>query len=131
MTLFSKICLLIACVASGAFVIYSSSIAIAAETASSTSQGQVCKGVNINGSETCDDGGSINKLLKTILSVISWVAGIITIIMIVIAGIKFSTSTGDSAKVTSAKSTLTFALVGAVVVILAQVIVRFVINQVD
>jgi hypothetical protein len=51
--------------------------------------------------------------------------------MIIIAGFKYITSGGDTNKVASAKSTLTYAIIGIVVVALAQLIVHFVIKTAD
>ena len=125
MSLFKKVCLAIVVLLSFSMTMYAAEGAVLAGSSE-----EVCKGVNLGGSADCDDGGAVTKLLKTIITIISWVAGIITIIMVIISGIKFTTSGGDSAKVTSAKGTLTYALIGAVVVILAQVIVKFVLGQV-
>lgn len=77
----------------------------------------------------CSGGGSIDKILKAVVQIISVLAGVITVIMIVISGIKFATSGGDSSKVASARSSLMYALVGLVVTVLAQVIVRFVLTK--
>jgi uncharacterized membrane protein len=125
MNMFKKICLLVVAVLGFAVVVYGTGeITLAA-----SAQEQVCSGVNLGDGATCDDGGRVNNLLRTILNIISWVAGVIVIIMVIISGIKFATSSGDSAKVSSAKGTLTYALVGMVIVILAQIIVRFVIKS--
>jgi heme/copper-type cytochrome/quinol oxidase subunit 2 len=126
MKLLKKLYLATAVIASFGFAFgITGQIALAA-----TTQEQVCSGVNLGDSASCDDEGKVNSLLKTILNIISWVAGIIVIIMIIISGIKFATSGGSSEKVSSAKGTLTYALVGMVIVILAQVIVRFVLKSV-
>jgi len=49
--------------------------------------------------------------------------------MIIIGGFKYVTSGGDSTKISSAKSTIFYALIGLVVVALAQVIVRLVLTK--
>ena len=48
--------------------------------------------------------------------------------MIVYSGYNYITSGGDSGKVSSAKTTLIYALVGLLIAALAQIIVHFVIN---
>ena len=50
--------------------------------------------------------------------------------MIVDAGILYTTSAGDSAKVQKAKNALIYAVVGIAVAILAGVIVNFVVNEI-
>jgi hypothetical protein len=49
--------------------------------------------------------------------------------MIIVGGVKYVTSGGSSEKTTSAKDTILFAVVGLIVVALAQVIVRFVLHK--
>ena len=49
--------------------------------------------------------------------------------MIIIGGVKYVTSGGSSEKTTSAKDTILFAIVGLIVVALAQIIVKFVLHK--
>ena len=58
--------------------------------------------------------------------ILTGVAFAISIIFIIIAGIKIVTASGDEKKLASAQSTLTYAIIGLVVTILAFVIVRLV-----
>jgi hypothetical protein len=51
-------------------------------------------------------------------------SGITAVIFIVLAGIKFITSGGDPVKVEGAKRTMTFAIMGLVIVLLAFVILK-------
>lgn len=71
-----------------------------------------------------------NGLVKNIINVLLWVVGILAVIMIVWSGISYIISSGDSAKVTKAKNTLVYSVVGLIVAILAAAIVNFVINQI-
>jgi hypothetical protein len=50
--------------------------------------------------------------------------------MIIVGGLKYITSGGDSGNVSGAKNTILYAIVGLVVVALAQIIVRFVLTRV-
>jgi uncharacterized Tic20 family protein len=54
------------------------------------------------------------------------ILGGVAVIMIVIGGIKFATSAGDSNKVTSAKQTILYSVIGLVVAMLATVIITLV-----
>jgi hypothetical protein len=97
--------------------------------ASSTSaaKNQVCAGVKGQAGSSCGTGNvDINKVLKGILNLLSVIAGIAAVIMIVISGMKYITSGGEAQAVTSAKRSLIYAIVGLIVVALAQVIVHFV-----
>lgn len=71
----------------------------------------------------------INTLITNVINIFSLVVGIVAVIMIIVGGLKYITSGGDSGNVTGAKNTILYAVVGLIVVALAQVIVRFVLNQ--
>ena len=64
----------------------------------------------------------------TIISTLLFVIGALSVIMIIVAGIMYVTSTGDSGKVTRAKNTLTYSIVGLVVAFLAYAIVFWVLG---
>lgn len=68
-------------------------------------------------------------LITGAVNIISLVVGIVAVIMIIVGGFKYITSSGDSGKVGSAKNTILYAIIGLVVVALAQVIVKFVLNR--
>jgi lysylphosphatidylglycerol synthetase-like protein (DUF2156 family) len=71
---------------------------------------------------------TINGTVKTIINVLSVLVGITAVIMIIIAGFRYITSGGKQESITSAKNTLLYAVIGLVIVALAQVIVRFVLT---
>lgn len=73
---------------------------------------------------------SINSILTTVINIFSLVVGVVAVIMIIVGGLKYITSGGESSNVTSAKNTILYAIVGLVIVALAQVIVHFVLNKV-
>jgi hypothetical protein len=50
--------------------------------------------------------------------------------MIIIGGFKYITSGGDSNNVSSAKNTILYAIIGLIIVALAQTIVRFILGRV-
>lgn len=93
----------------------------------------VCEGVGLTGgTDGCEepgDGPNVSSVIKTIIQLFSIVVGVVAVIMIMIGGFKYITSGGDSNSTASAKNTILYALVGLVVVALAQVIVRFVLNK--
>ena len=86
------------------------------------------------GATTCKDvgegtGANVDRLITQIINVFSIVVGIVAVIMIIVGGLKYITSGGDSGKVTSAKNSIIYAIIGLVIVALAQVIVRFVLSK--
>jgi hypothetical protein len=93
-----------------------------------TSKKEVVEALGQASRNACSDNG-VSNLVHTIVSILSYVVGVVAIIMILASGFKYITSGGDSAKVSSAKSTLIYALIGIAVAVLAQLLVRFVITQ--
>lgn len=84
--------------------------------------------------QTCnaasDPNGSVNRLITTIINILSLVVGVVSVVMIIIGGLRYITSGGDSGNVTNAKNTILYAIVGLVIVALAQIIVHFVLARV-
>jgi hypothetical protein len=71
----------------------------------------------------------IKALIRTVVNVLLFILGAVAVIMIVIGGIKYTTSNGDASSVTSAKNTIMYAVVGLIVALMAYAIVNFVIQQ--
>lgn len=76
-----------------------------------------------------DQNQTINNTIKLVINLFSFVVGIIAVIMIIVGGIRFVLSGGDSAATGSARNTVLYAVIGLVVVALAQIIVHFVLNR--
>jgi len=70
-----------------------------------------------------------NGVFKIITNVLLFIIGAISVIMLIIGGIRYVVSGGDSAAVTSAKNTILYAIVGIIVAILAYALVNFVIGS--
>lgn len=96
----------------------------------------LCAGANLNADGTCSQAdidrasGSITDLIRQIINILSIVVGVVAVVMIIIGGLRYIISGGDSGNVTAAKNTILYALVGLVIVALAQIIVRYVIGTV-
>lgn len=73
----------------------------------------------------------VNDLIKIIVNIFSAIVGVIAVIMIIYGGVKYITSGGESGNISSAKSTIVYAVVGLVIVALAQFIVQFVLDKVN
>lgn len=99
-------------------------------------ENNLCDGASLQIDGDCDAATNeegknrINGILEDVINIFSLVVGIISVIMIIIGGLKYITSGGDSGNVTGAKNTILYAIVGLVVVALAQFIVKFVLNRV-
>jgi len=70
-----------------------------------------------------------NGTFSTITNVLLFIIGAIAVIMIVIGGMRYVLSGGDSNQITAAKNTILYAIIGIVVAILAYAAVNFVIGS--
>ena len=70
--------------------------------------------------------GVFTRITNTIL----FAVGTISVIMLIYGGLRYIISGGDSKKVTDAKNTIMYAIIGLIISILAYAIVNFVINAV-
>lgn len=73
-------------------------------------------------------GDNVTPIFQNILSLLLYLIGAIAVIMIVIGGIKYVTSNGDSNAIQSAKNTIFYSVIGLVVAILGQAIILFVVK---
>ena len=76
--------------------------------------------------ELIGDNGVFSRLTNTILLVV----GLISVIMLVYGGLRYILSGGDSKKVTDAKNTVLYAIIGLIISLLSYAIVKFVLNSV-
>src|SRR6187549_2406517 len=75
----------------------------------SNADAAVCKASNAD-----DLGGMVKNIINGVLVVM----GMVAVIMIVIGGVRYTTSNGDSAGIKSAKDTILYSVVGLVVAIM-------------
>jgi len=92
-----------------------------------SAQDQVKKGID-------NAGGTVNNFnigtaITNIVNIMLYALGAIAVIMIVVGGIRYTTSNGDSNGIQSAKNTILYAVAGLVVAILAYAIVNFVVSN--
>ena len=103
-------------------------------SAGNTIQTELCKGTNSAAAgqdlDNCGTNGSgrtaLTNIARQVVTLFSYIVGIISVIFIIYGGFRYITSGGDSNNVSSAKNTLIYALIGLVIVALAQFIVNFV-----
>lgn len=74
-------------------------------------------------------GDTVGPLIQTVINILLYILGAVAVVMIVIGGIRYTTSNGDSGAITSAKNTILYAVIGLIVAILAYSIVNFVLQQ--
>lgn len=70
-----------------------------------------------------------DSVFKTVVNVMLFIIGALSVIMLIYGGIRYTVSGGDSGSVTSAKNTILYAIIGIIVAIFAYAIVNFVIDS--
>jgi hypothetical protein len=109
---------------------------------SASIQGNVCHGANslsISSSDIAVDTGDkgncpdqttkFNDIIRTVLIFLSAIVGTVAVVMLIVGGFRYITSGGNSEAVGKAKNTIIYALIGLVIVALAQIIVQFVLHR--
>ena len=91
----------------------------------------ITAGEDCTNTDTQAGADQVDDIITTIVNIFSAIVGIISVIMIIFGGFKYITSGGDSGNITSAKNTIVYAVIGLVIVALAQFIVQFVLTRVN
>lgn len=124
-----------------AITLFAVPLAVPAISSAATIQGSLCGGANTlaidpadQPASTCTDTGDggtskVNEIIRQVINIFSVIVGVIAVIMIIVGGFRYITSGGDSTKVTGAKNTILYALIGLIIVALSQIIVKFVLNK--
>ena len=69
-------------------------------------------------------------IIKQVINILLTVAGIIAVLMVVIGGIRYVTSDGDSNRASQAKNTILYALIGLIVAVSSYAIVNFILDRI-
>ncbi len=87
-----------------------------------------CTGTNNNTTICKAKKDSVDPLIQAIVGILLFVIGVISVIMIIVGGIRFNLSGGDPSQVKSARETIIYAVVGLVISLLAFAIVKFIVG---
>jgi len=102
---------------------------LAQTVSAQTPTDEVCAGINAASGTGCNGSStSLNHIIANAVNILSILIGIVAVVMIMVGGFKYITASGDSSKLGSAKSTILYAIIGLVIVALAQSIVHFVLH---
>ncbi len=71
----------------------------------------------------------VSGVFTTISNVMLFVIGALSVVMIIIGGLRYVISGGETANITAAKNTILYAIVGLVISLLAYAIINFVITS--
>ena len=85
-------------------------------------------GTGANVGQNASTATSLNDTFKNVINILLYIIGAASVIMLIVGGIRYTISAGDSGQVTSAKNTIMYAIVGLVLAFLAYAIVNFVLT---
>jgi hypothetical protein len=91
-----------------------------------------CGACGASGASTCDPSPAPKKLsdtIATVINIISVFGGALAVVMIIIGGFRYITSGGSAEGTKGARQTIIYAIVGLVIIAVAQIIVHFVIHS--
>lgn len=74
------------------------------------------------------DAAKANELVTGLIQWVVGISGVVAAIFLVLGGVSYMTSSGDTTKLQKAKNTILYAIIGLVVVALAEIITAFVSN---
>ncbi|PID32354.1 hypothetical protein CR970_01125 [Candidatus Saccharibacteria bacterium] len=97
------------------------------------SKADVCEGVGLaDGGSGCSEGSgpNVESAVKLAIQLLSYIAGVASVIMIIVAGLRYITSNGDPSGIKGAKDAIVYAIVGLIVVVISQSIVRLVLSEI-
>ena len=77
-----------------------------------------------------DSDVNVMDTAKRIINMVLGVIGFVAVVMVIVGGFQYATSSGDAAKVTKAKNTIMYGIIGMVIALLAYAIVNFVLDQI-
>ena len=94
--------------------------------------GTIKQGQSVNNLAECNvqDDNSLMPTIQAIINAALAVLGLVAVIMIIMGGFNYMTSSGDTAKVTKARNTILYGVIGLVIALLAFAIVNFVLAEV-
>lgn len=104
-------------------------VLVATDVSAANAVEELKKGMNAAGGSTDGNKKSFGAIMKTVVNVILYVLGAVSVIMIVFGGFRYTVSAGDASKVKAAKDTILYAVVGLVVALLAFAVVNFVLTS--
>lgn len=110
-------------------------ISVGTVSAATDPFGAACDKTGVTDSSVCATKNSNpiygpTGIIIKVTKIIAIIAGIASVIIIMIGGLMYITSAGDSGRASSARSTVLYALVGLVIIIAAQTIIVFVIDRI-
>jgi hypothetical protein len=115
-----------------AFCLTPALVLASCETPISTAEAIQCGANNAAGVPGgASPGNTINITVDNAINFISMAVGAVAVIMLIVGGFRYVTSSGSEESVKGAKNTIMYALIGLVIVAVAQIVVQFVLTKTD
>ena len=94
-------------------------------------ENQIQEGVNsaAGANNNANPETTLNDTIASVVNILSIIVGIVAVIMLIVAGYRYTASGGDASKVAGAKNTFIYAIIGLIIAALSQIIVKFVLND--
>ena len=90
-------------------------------------------GANDKANDTCGPSGkeecTLAYRVQQVVNVLLFLIGAVSVIMIILGGIRYVLSNGEASQIAAAKNTILYAVIGLIVSLLAYAIVGFVVEQ--
>ena len=77
-----------------------------------------------------DQGTALTDNIVAIISAVIGILGLVCVVVMIVGGVNYMTSSGDTGKVKKAKDTILYGLIGLIICVLAFAIVNFVISNI-
>lgn len=116
-------------------ILYASPV-LAVDPASPSAQACAGIGGTIDSAGKCvvktasGGNGDLGGVFKAVANTLIFVVLAVSVIMVIIGGLRYTLSGGDSAGIKSAKDTVLYALIGVAVAIVAYALVNFVVTHI-
>ena len=78
-----------------------------------------------------DDGAGLEATIGNIIQAVIGILGLACVVIIIIGGIGYMTSSGDAGKVKKAKDTILYGVIGMIICVLAFAITTFIITAIN
>jgi len=93
-------------------------------TKGSVSTGVTCaaEGSDLQGTELFGADGIVPMVINTLLTLV----GVVSVVMLIIGGIRYIISSGDQNAVTTAKNTILYAIIGLIIALLSYAAIGFI-----
>lgn len=104
----------------------------ATPAAAATPEQSACEGSGgtWNGGNCTQGTRTVTGTIRSVGNILVFLTGAISVLMIIIGGVRYALSGGDQGTITSAKNTILYAIVGVIISIAAYAIVNFVLSNV-